>query len=134
MKFSTFIVAKILIAISSLVILFQFLILFKIIPYDITWGGRLENDKQMFTFVPLGILINCFFIFTLVQKGEIIKPIFTPKIIKIILWIFFGLFILNTIGNIFAKTYFEKGFSLITGLYSFLLWRINLANESRNRL
>ncbi|MBL7788217.1 MAG: hypothetical protein JNL75_00120 [Chitinophagales bacterium] len=119
---------KILIAVSILVILFQFLILLKIVPYSITWGGRLETDEQMYTFVSLGILINCFFIFTLVQKGEYIKQIFSPKIITIILWIFYGLFILNTIGNLFAKTYFEKGFSLITGLYSFLIWRINYSS------
>jgi hypothetical protein len=120
---------KILIAISILVILFQFLILIKIIPYDLTWGGRLETDEQMYTFVSLGILINSFFIFTLVQKGMFIKPIFGPKIITIIIWIFFFIFFLNTIGNLFAKTYFEKGFSLITGLYSFLLWRINLHKD-----
>lgn len=120
---------KVLITISILVILFQFLILIKIIPYDITWGGRLETDEQMYTFVSLGILINSFFIFTLVQKGMFIKPIFGPKIITIIIWIFFAIFFLNTIGNLFAKTYFEKGFSLITGLYSFLLWRINLHKD-----
>jgi hypothetical protein len=120
---------KVVITISILVILFQFLILIKIIPYDITWGGRLKTDEQMYTFVSLGILINSFFIFTLVQKAEFTKPIFSPKIITIILWIFFGLFIMNTIGNLFAKTFFEKGFSLITGLYSFLLWKINLTKD-----
>ncbi len=125
MKMIQLLKIKILIAISILVILFQFLTLIKIIPYVITWGGRLETDEQMYTFVSLGILINCFFVFTLVQKAEFTNPIFSPKITTIILWIFFGLFIFNTMGNLFAKTYFEKGFSLITGLYSFLLWRIN---------
>jgi hypothetical protein len=125
---------KLLLGISVFVVLLQFFILLKLIPYDITWGGRLETDEQMYTFVSLGILINSFFIFTLVQKGEFIKPIFSSKIIAIILWIFFGLFILNTIGNLFAKTFIEKGFALITGLNSFLLWRINLPNGSRNML
>ena len=61
MKMIQLLKIKILIAISILVILFQFLTLIKIIPYVITWGGRLETDEQMYTFVSLGILINCFF-------------------------------------------------------------------------
>lgn len=129
MRISGIHMTKILITISILVILFQLLILIKIIPYDITWGGRLKTDEQMYSFVSLGILINCFFIFTLIQKGQFLKPIFSPKIITTILWIFFAIFILNTIGNLFAKTYFEKAFSLITGFYSFLLWRINLPKD-----
>ena len=116
---------KVVITISILVILFQLLILIKIIPYDITWGGRLKSDEQMYIFVSLGILINSFFIFTLLQKGKFINYLFTEKITTILLWGFFGLFTLNTIGNLFAKTYFEKGFALITGLYSFLLWKVN---------
>jgi hypothetical protein len=134
MKFNKAIALKLLVLISFLGILFQFLILFNCIPYDITWGGRLESDEQMYIFVSLGILINSFFIFTLVQKGEFIKPIFSSKIIAIILWIFFGLFILNTVGNLLAKTFIEKGFALITGLNSFLLRRINLPNGSKNML
>ncbi len=129
MKSSSTYAINFLIGLSILVILFQLLILIKIIPYDITWGGRLETDEQMYTFVSLGILINSFFIFTLFQKAEFIKQIFSPKMTTIILWIFFGLYIMNTVGNLFAKTYFEKGFSLITGLYSFLLWRINLPKD-----
>jgi membrane-associated HD superfamily phosphohydrolase len=129
MKIKISIALNFLIAISLLVILFQLLILFKFIPYDITWGGRLKTDEQMYVFVSIGILMNGLFIYILLHKGEYIRPIFKDKIITAILWIFFVLFILNTIGNIFAKTYFEKGFSLITGLYSFLLWKINMPLE-----
>ena len=120
---------KVVITISILVILFQLLILIKIIPYDITWGGRLKSDEQMYIFVSFGILINSFSIFTLLQKGEFIKSIFTEKIITKILWGFFGLFILNTIGNLLAKSFIEKGFALITGLNSFLLWKVNFPKE-----
>ena len=129
MKFNTSIAIKLLVSISILVVLFQFLIVLKFIPHDITWGGRLKTDEQMYSFVSLGILINSFFIFTLLQKGEFINSLFTEKITTILLWIFFAIFILNTIGNLFAKTYFEKAFSLITGFYSFLLWRINLPKD-----
>jgi hypothetical protein len=56
MKFNKAIALKLLVLISFLGILFQFLILFNCIPYDITWGGRLESDEQMYIFVSLGIL------------------------------------------------------------------------------
>lgn len=43
------------------------------------------------------------------------------------LWVFFILFLLNTVGNLLAKTTFEKWFALVTlllaGLIGNLLFR-----------
>jgi hypothetical protein len=116
---------QLLIIVSIAAELFHFAILFKLIPYDITWGGRLKSDSEMYVFEGLSILVNAFFIFTLLQKGEYVKSYFSMKAVSIILWVFFGIFFLNTIGNLFAKTTFEKGFTILTFVNSILLWRIN---------
>ncbi|MBV2165452.1 MAG: hypothetical protein KUL76_02825, partial [Kaistella sp.] len=46
------------------------------------------------------------------------------KYVDIILWIFFIIFTLNTIGNLFAQTNFEKYFSILTLIFALLLWKI----------
>lgn len=116
---------KILIWITSLVTVFHILILSGIIPYEITWGGNLKTAKEMYVFESSSILINAFFVYVLLQKENFIKVVFSHRAISIILWVFFALFVLNTIGNLLARTAFEKAFTLVTLLNAFLLWKIN---------
>ena len=116
---------KILIGITSLASVFHMLILLKIIPYDITWGGRLKTDQDMYVFEAFSILVNSFFTYILLQKGSYVKKVFNEKTITIILWVFFGIFCINTIGNFIAKTAFEKTFAVITLINAYLLWKIN---------
>jgi hypothetical protein len=116
---------NILIGISAFATMFHLLILARVIPFEITWGGRLKTVEEMYVFETLSILINSFFIFILLQKGEYILYFFGKKTVNIVLWIFFTIFVLNTIGNVFAKTNFEKFFVILTLLNSILIWLIN---------
>lgn len=104
------------------VTIFHMAILFKVIPYEITWGGRLKSDAEMYVFESISLAINFFLGFVLLIKGEYVKPILPLKIVNIVLWAFLVLFILNTIGNIVAKTNFEKYFAIITLSFSVLIW------------
>ncbi len=103
---------------------FHLCILLKIIPYEITWGGRLSNDREMYVFESISIIINLFLGLVLLIKGNYIRAIMPMKVINVILWIFLFLFALNTIGNILAKTYFEKFFSIITLAFVYLTWTV----------
>lgn len=116
-----------------LIILFHLCIIIKIVPYDITWGGRLTNDTEMYVFEAISILINVFLSWVLLMKGKLVKYKFSNKVVNGILWIFFAIFILNTIGNIFAKTFFEKFFALLTGLSAILIWNILKVKKTTNR-
>ena len=69
-------------------------------------------------------MINLFLIAILLMKGKYLKVQFNEKVINIILWIFFFIFILNTIGNLLAKTTFENIFTAITLILAILLWNI----------
>lgn len=106
------------------VILFHIAVLVKLIPYDIAWGGRLQNDTEMFVFESSSVLINSFLGLVLLMKGGYLKYRFKQRTIDIILWTFFSLLVLNTIGNLFAKTNFEKAFAVLTLLFSVLIWKI----------
>jgi hypothetical protein len=121
---------KILLGLLFSVILFHICIISKIIPYNIAWGGRLTNDNEMYVFETISMLINVFLSWILLMKGNFVKFKFSENAVKIILWTFFGLFILNTIGNIFAKTSFEKFFAILTGLSAILIWKILKKEET----
>lgn len=115
---------KIVLSIVIAVTLFHILILAKIIPYTIAWGGRLTNDSDMYVFESISIAINLLLLFVLLMKGAFIKPLLSQKVLNVILYVFLILFILNTIGNIFSKTNFEKLFALVTLGLAVLLWLI----------
>ena len=112
---------KILLGLLTIVILLHFLIMLKTIPYKIAWGGRLQNDEQMYMFESLSIIINLILTIALLMKGRYIPIAFKEKILDIVLWIFLMLFILNTVGNVFAKTNFEKLFAILTTTFAILI-------------
>jgi uncharacterized membrane protein len=115
---------RITLTIVIAVILFHVCILFGIVPYDITWGGRLKSDEEMYVFESISIAINLLLGSVLLIKGNYIKPIIRLRIVNVILWIFFVLFALNTVGNLFAETTLEKSFSVLTLALSVLIWII----------
>lgn len=108
----------------SAVILFHLLIFFHIIPYEITWGGRLKNDTEMYVFEIFSIALNFFLGWVILMKSNYVSFKFRTRIINGLLWFFLILFLVNTIGNFFAATNFEKSFSIITLLFSCLIWKI----------
>jgi len=113
---------KIMLWLVVAITIFHMAILFKLIPYEITWGGRLKSDSEMYVFESISLAINLFLGFVLLIKGEYVKQILPLKIVNLILWAFLVLFILNTIGNMVAKTNFEKYFAILTLSFSALIW------------
>ena len=118
-----------MLVILGAVSLFHLSILLRFIPYEITWGGRLENEAEMVVFESISILIIVFLGLILLIKGEYIQQLLPPKIVTIVLWIYLLLFGLNTVGNMFAKTTFEKSFALLTLVICVLIWFILKAKK-----
>jgi hypothetical protein len=96
----------------------------KVIPYAIAWGGRLQNDEQMYLFETVSIIVNLFLIFILLMKGRYIRLQLKEKLLNLVLWIFSILFLLNTVGNLFAQTNFEKMFAVLTLTLAILILKI----------
>ncbi|WP_152269618.1 hypothetical protein [Agriterribacter humi] len=128
MQFKTSI--NILLGLLVAVILFHIAVIAKAIPYKIAWGGRLENDQEMYVFEAISILINLFLGLVLLMKASYIKFRFKKKAIDVILWIFLALFVLNTVGNLFAKTNFEQSFAVLTFVFAVLILMILKPRQS----
>ncbi|MDX1350304.1 MAG: hypothetical protein R3279_08655 [Putridiphycobacter sp.] len=114
------------------VLLFHLSVLLKIIPYEMTWGGRLKSEAEMYVFESVSIVINLFLGFILLIKGQYLTEIMPMKIVNIILWAFFVLFGLNTLGNVIAKTNFEKFFAIITLASCILIWMVLRKDKNRS--
>jgi len=112
---------KMMLGLLFAVLIFHLLIIMQIIPYEITWGGRLKSEQEMYVFESISIIINLLLGFVLLMQGDYIKRYFKQIVINIILWFFLVLFILNTIGNMLAKTYFEKSFAVFTLTFAILI-------------
>lgn len=120
----------------GLLILFHLLIivgivLFDYVPMDFLWGGRMETREQLlgFEIVSLSVMVLCFLIVLI--RAERIKIPALMGVARISLWILSILFLVNTLGNILAKTSFEKFFSIITALLVILCLRLALETPTR---
>jgi len=112
---------RLMIGLVSVILVFHLLILAKIIPYDVTWGGRLKSDNDMYLFEGISIAVNGILLLLLLLKGRIIGHVKSSKFIDITLWIYLVLFSLNTIGNLLAESTFEKFFAIFTLAFVLLL-------------
>lgn len=121
---------KILLGLLIPIILFHICIIIKIIPYHIIWGGKLQNDTEMFLFETISTLINSLLGWILLMKANFVSYKFSPWIITILLGIFLAVFILNTVGNIFAETTFEKYLAILTAIFAILLGKIIVQKEN----
>mgnify|MGYP005749841401 CR=1 FL=1 len=115
---------KVLLGLILAILIFHFSVLLKIIPYEFAWGGRLQNDSEMYVFELGSIFVNLILGAVLLMKGNFIRPFLSEKVLNITLWVFLILFALNTVGNLFAKTTVEKTLSVLTFAFAFIIWRI----------
>ncbi len=115
------------IMISLLTMLFHVLVLVKIIPSDMVWGGRLQSESEMYTFELVSLALNMFFLSVILVKSKILKFKIPDKIITVILWLMFALFLINTAGNLLSNNQLEKiiftPITILLSIFSFILAR-----------
>jgi hypothetical protein len=105
--------------------LFHFGVLSGIFPNDIIWGGRTELDNwQQFEMVSIGI--NLLFLFLVYWRQGLLPLAARPKLFRILFLLMAILFMLNTVGNLFAKNPVEMWlFTPITAISCLLSFRIS---------
>lgn len=106
-KISIKFAVNLMMVLLSCVVIFHFLILAGVIPYNMVVGGRLENASQMVFFEIVSVIINLAIIAVVAIKAGYIKPFLSNRVVTALLWLLVALFTLNTLGNIFSKTTLE---------------------------
>lgn len=111
------------IVLLSCIIIFHILVIVGIIPFDIVWGGNLADRTQLYTMEAVSIAINFVMLFVILIYSGSVKLNINRKIIISAIWIMFGIFLLNTLGNLMAKnvleTYIFTPLTLILSIFCF---------------
>ena len=124
-----------LLAVLSLVIVFHLLVLLRIIPYSIVWGGRLTSDTQMVRFELTSIVINTLMLTVVAIRAGLLRIMVPALLINITLWLMAGLFTLNTVGNLASLNTVEQlVFTPLTLILAIFSLRLALAGYQRKRL
>lgn len=119
------IAAKGLLAILSSIIVFHLLVITGVIPYQIVWGGRLQNVNQMLKFEAVSLLLNLVMVTWVALSLGRIQLKVNENVLRIGFWIMFLLFLLNTVGNLLSNNGLEKiiftPLTVLLALFSFRL-------------
>ncbi|GAA3995760.1 hypothetical protein GCM10022408_02900 [Hymenobacter fastidiosus] len=121
-----------LLIILSAVVLFHVLVLLRVIPFAIVWGGRLTDETQLLTFETVSILLNLMMLTAVAVRAGLVKVRLPRLLLPTILWSMTGLFLANTVGNLLATTAFEKlVFTPLTLLLALFSLRLALSKPAR---
>ncbi|MEZ5044721.1 MAG: hypothetical protein R2828_32795 [Saprospiraceae bacterium] len=120
-KISISFAGNVLLLLLGLLFIFHLLVLFRVIPYDIVWAGKINSRKELIRMESISLLVSVVAAIIVSLKMGYLNFLQYPTIINIGIWILFVFFNLNTIGNLTAKSPIEKyGFSFLTFRAGFL--------------
>jgi hypothetical protein len=120
-----------LVLIFGLTFIFHILVVIKVIPYTIVWGGRLKSDAEMYRFEFVSLGLNLLFTLIILVKAKVLAFRIRDSFVTLALWGMFGMFVLNTVGNILSENPLEKLiFTPVTVLLSTLILVIILTGKS----
>ena len=87
---------------------FHFLVMLKVIPYTLVWGGRLKCDADMYLFELISVALTLVFLAIVLLKSGMLKSRISPSFINTALWIMASMLLLNTAGNMLSENYLER--------------------------
>jgi len=112
-----------------LLLIFHFLVVVKIIPYTVIWGGKIKSDKEMYRFEGISFAILFFISWISFQKIDLLTSVFSEYILNGLFWIVACFFALNTIGNLLSKNKLERIIFTPLALFTFVFCLIICLEE-----
>ena len=116
-----------LLVIFALTLLFHGLVVTGVIPFGIVWGGRLQTPEQMLAFETVSIALNALMLAAVAAWAGHWRVAVSARLLRGLLWLMAGLFVLNTVGNLLSANATEKAlFTPLTLLMALLSLRLAL--------
>ena len=109
-----------------LLIILHILILLKVVPSDIIWGGQITDaSNHLTTLETISLLVTLVFTIIIAAKMGYMKADRFKKAIDIGVWVIFAYLILNTVGNLASSVTTENlVFAPITLVLAFFTLRL----------
>lgn len=125
---------NLLLIVLVMLVIFHILILLKIIPPGIVWGGQANGSPgRLFYLELISLIVTLLFIVIVAVKLNYLRLPRLRKAANIGLWVMFVYFILNTIGNLASDVTMEKVvFTPITLILAILAFRLAIEKEHDN--
>lgn len=93
----------------GLLAIFHVLVLLKVIPADIVWGGRIQGvPSNLLTLEAIALLITLVFLLIIAAKLGYMQAGQLSGAVNIGVWLIFVYLLLNTLGNLASGVSFEK--------------------------
>jgi hypothetical protein len=110
----------------GLLALFDILVLLKVIPAGIVWGGAIQDSAASLVALELiALMVTLLFAVVVAVKANYINVSRFKKAASIGVWLIFAYLLLNTVGNLASGIAFENLiFAPITVLLAFCALRL----------
>ena len=100
---------KILLAALGLLAIFHILVLLRVIPADIVWGGRIQGvPSNLVTLETIALLVTLLFFVIIAAKTGYVQAGRLSGAVDLGVWLVFAYLILNTLGNLASGISFES--------------------------
>jgi hypothetical protein len=115
---------NILLSSLGLLLVFHILVLLKILPATILWGGQATSaNLAMLEFIAL--VVTIFFGLVIAAKTGYIKPGKFSGVVNVLTWVIFIFLLLNTLGNLASGVSAENFiFAPVTAALAFCALRL----------
>ena len=99
-KLNANVAGKILLSAFGLLLVLHVLIIARVVPGNIMWGGRINADQSNLTQLEIvALALTVFFTGLVVVKIKLIKTGKPNKLIAIGMWVVFAYLVVNTLAN-----------------------------------
>lgn len=115
-------------------VIFHILVLLRIVPHEIVWGGRAQSYQELLPLEIFSLVINLVAAWLTAALMGYTGSYSLRKMARIFAGIMFLLFLLNTLGNLMAVTTTEKLFAIITLVLALLNLRLVIEPVHENRM
>ena len=123
---STKLAGNLLLGSLGLLAAFHILVLLRVLPADIVWGGAIQNSTtSLFPLEIISLLVTLLFAVIISAKAGYIKAFRFQTAVNIGVWVVFAILLLSMIANFASGVAFENLiFAPITLLLAFCAYRL----------
>jgi hypothetical protein len=122
---------RVLMLLLALLMVMHVLLLARVIPYDVVWGGNIKDESQFYVFEITALVLSALFLLIAAIKLGYIRAPGLRRAADIGMWIVFAYFAMNIITNLTARSSWEKAiFIPVTIIVTLLSLRVAVHRET----
>ncbi|HEX5942476.1 MAG TPA: hypothetical protein VFY66_09365 [Anaerolineales bacterium] len=108
-RISAKLAGNILLVALGLLVIFHVLVLLRVVPAEIVWGGRIQGvPSNLVTLETIALLVTLLFFVIIAAKTGYVQAGRLSGAVNLGVWLVFAYLILNTLGNLASGISFES--------------------------